>query len=296
MISGYLENVNIDGAVHPVINTNKAKTGRESTEVIVNVSKEVKAGARYTVPARRCFRPRPKKFILLGDYAGIEMRLGVQGTNSPRLFELCKKDFDFHSAMAASFYGDAFLNEVDKAIKKGMRNRAKNARFAMFYGAGVKQTAKTLGLSIDEVLVGYAKDKEEYPEFYTFMAECARKAERHGYIETFFGRKLRVERGRYYTATDYRIQGSAADIFKSAQIKLDDWLQREFGDEHVRMILPVHDEMVMEFDNQYLVHIDGICKKINKIMTVFPEITVNLNMEFSISLKTWADKKEVIIK
>jgi DNA polymerase-1 len=247
-----------------------------------NVSKEVKAGARYTVAARRCFRARPGCFLLLADYAGIEMRLGVQGTRSERLIQLCRDNFDFHSACAAAFYGDKFTKEQDPKVKKALRNRAKNARFAMFYGAGIYQTSKTLGLTMEEVEEGFNRDKREYPEFYELMAWCTEQARRTGGIHTFFGRFLRVEADRPYSATDYLIQGSAAALFKHAQVACRDY----------RMLIPVHDELVFEFPRKDLERLPEITKRINALMTEFKEITVPIKVEFAVSPFTWDQKKD----
>lgn len=295
VINGYLENARYDGAVHPQINTNKARTGRESSENpnMQNVSKEVKAGVKFTVPARSCFRARPKRFLILADYSGIEMRLGVQGTRSSRLYQMCADEFDFHAATAEAFYGKKFTDEQDPVMKSALRSRAKNARFAMFYGAGLARTADTLGLSIADTEKGYESDRKIFPEFYEFMESCANKAKRYGYIETFFGRRLRVAANESYAATDYCIQGSAAALFKHAQVAVDKYLKTELGDDLARCVLPVHDELVMEFDRCVLPYIDEILPLINKRMVEWPQITVPISVEYQRSMFTW-DKKEKI--
>jgi DNA polymerase I-like protein with 3'-5' exonuclease and polymerase domains len=294
-VQSYLDLSEHNGAIHPSINTNKARTGRETSENpnMQNVSKEVKAGAKYTVAARRCFRARPGYFLLLADYAGIEMRLGVQGTKSERLIKLCHSDFDFHDACATSFYGKRYTEEKNPKIKKALRGRAKNARFAMFYGAGIKQTADTLGLSIEEVTIGYEHDRKDFPEIYSFMDECTAFAKTNGYIETFFGRKLRTEADRAYVATDYKIQGSAAALFKHAQVDVDKYFINTFGDNLARCILPVHDELVMELHRSLLPQLDSMMVTINKTMTDYPQITVPIKIEFNISMLTWDAKKEI---
>ena len=289
MINGYLDAAKHDGFIHPNIRTNRAGTGRESSENpnLQNVSKEMKAGVKYTVPARQCFRARPGYFLLLVDYAGIEMRLAVQGTGDSKLIKLCQDGFDFHAACATSFYGDQYTLENDKKIKSALRSRAKNARFAMLYGAGLEQTAMTLGLSVEQVRVGYERDKKDFPEFYELMTKCTHDAKHSGYIITFFGRKLRVPLDRVYAATDYLIQGSAAALFKHAQVSVNALF--DIMDCHI--IIPVHDELVMEVHRG--ISLQEICPKISKCMLNYPEITVKLEVEFSISTYTWNSKNEL---
>jgi DNA polymerase I len=295
-IHSYLDAA-IDLIIHPNINTNRAATGRESSENpnLQNIQKEHNARLRFPVPARRCFRARPGYVLLLGDYAGIEMRFGVQGTQSPRLYSLLENDFDFHDACAKSFYGDRYINCQDATQKKMMRNRAKNGRFAMFYGCGYDTLAITLGLSLYETKIGFDRDRKEFPEFYTFMAECTRLARETGGIETFFGRFLEVPHDRPYAATDYKIQGSAAAFFKRAQNRVMNFIIKSPSlSGKLFMLMPVHDELVSEMHRSLLPYRDEIISEFNYIMTNgYPEIEVPVKVEWKLSTYTW-DKAEEI--
>jgi DNA polymerase I-like protein with 3'-5' exonuclease and polymerase domains len=186
-------------------------------------------------------------------------------------------------------------NALYKTIKKAMRGRAKNARFAMFYGAGVAQTASTLGLTIEEVDEGYMRDEREWPEFYALMDECTRIGRKQAYIETFFGRKLRVNPRQAYTATDYMIQGTAGDLFKRAQVAVYRWLEKEVGLEKCMPVLPVHDELIFEVRRDMLKDLPELLQNVKREMISFPEITVPLNIEFNLALYNWADKKELAL-
>jgi DNA polymerase-1 len=214
------------------------------------------------------------------------MRLAVQGTNDPRLLELCASGFDFHDACAKSFYGDKYELEADRNIKKALRSRAKNARFAMLYGAGLEQTAATLGLTVDEVRAGYERDKKDFPEFYVLMDKCTHDAKHQGYIETFFGRRLRVPRDRIYSATDYLIQGSAAALFKHAQNAVNEL----FRNTDCHILIPVHDELVMEIPRN--TNLKVLYSNIKNKMINHPQIKVKLDVEFSVATYTWDKRNE----
>jgi DNA polymerase-1 len=295
MVQSYLDACDSEGILHPHINTNAARTGRESSENpnMQNISKEAALKTRYPVPARKCFRARPGYFIVLIDYSGIEMRLAVQATGSARLIKLLESDFDFHDACAKSFYGERYLN-ADKKLKKMLRSAAKNGRFAMLYGAGIAQVAATLGLSLAEAKAGVERDKKDFPEFYTMMDACIHEASQTGHIVTFFGRKLKVNRKKAYTATDYKIQGSAAALFKRAQVRVDKYLREVWNDE-IAIWLPVHDELILEIPRKYLSQRDVILREVRNIMLNFKEITVKLNVECRQSTYTWAGAQEFAI-
>jgi len=290
MVEGYKKSAGVNNIIHPHINTNHAATGRESSQNpnMQNISKELSIRTRYGVPARRCFRARPKHIWLLCDYAGIEMRLAVQATGSKRLYDLLEEDFDFHDACAISFYGAKYTDEQDPKIKKLLRSAAKNTRFAMLYGAGIEKVALGLQLNFSDAKKGYDRDREEWPEFYTMMRECTLKAKEYGGIETFFGRFLKVNPEKAYKATDYLIQGSAAGLFKRAQNKLHSYFTKQEG---MHFILPVHDEFIMELERKHLPNIEIIKKEIEKNITQIEGIKVKISVEWKMSTYTWDKAK-----
>ena len=292
MVQSYLDYSKETGILHPHINTNGreetgVRTGRESSTNpnLQNVSNSTSFKIRFPIPARSCYRARPGCILYLKDYSGIEMKIGAQGTESKRLIQLANSGFDFHAAYAANFYGLKFTDEKDEVKKATLRRNAKNARFASFYGAGIKQSARTLRLPIDEVIKGIARDKKEFPELYDFMDRCTREAKDHGFIDTFFGRRLRVPHERPYAATDYKIQGSAAGLFKRAQIQVYRLFLKKYPEAYV--ILPVHDELILEVPRSYLPYEKEFIADVNKAMIDVPEITVNLTVETKRSTFTW---------
>lgn len=319
MISSYIDNA-VDGILYPNINTNSAGTGRQSSSDPINfqnIQKEFSLRTRFAVPARKCFRPRPGCVFFLFDYQGIEMRLYVQGTGSKRLIALVEKNFDFHDACAKNFYADRYTNidtcfsymydkfkdEIKttkdpeglfKRLKKILRSAAKNGRFAMAYGAGIVTLADTLMLPIEDTIEGRERDREEYPEFYVFMDECTHEAEINGYITTYSGRKLQVPHDRTYAATDYKIQGSAAEVMKIGEIQVTDYLVNTLL-RQVKVLLPIHDELIFEFPRYLFPQRFEILQEIRKRMIDIKHITVNLEVEVKMTTTTWDKAKEVSI-
>ena len=89
---------------------------------------------------------------------------------------------------------------------------------------------------------------------YAELDETRQRARELGYVETLFGRRLYIpdirssnQSRRGYaerTAINAPMQGTAADLIKKAMIAVDAWLQAE--PQAGRMILQVHDELVLE--------------------------------------------------
>ena len=281
--------------IHPNINTNHALTGRmtSSNPNLQNVSKRKGLKNPYPVPARQCYIPRPHCILFMVDYDGIEMRIAVQCSGSKRLIKLLYENFDFHKACAESFFGKRFTDEKDPEIKAMLRSAAKNGRFAMLYGGGIQTVANTMLLSVKEAKYGKDRDRERFPEFYDLMDDCSAMAREQGYIETLFGRKLYVPRHKSYIATDYRIQGTAAEVFKRGEVAVENFLIQYYSD--IRLLVPVHDELMGEMPRHHLKNKLEIMREISNKLTNIERITVPLTVGWKLSTTTWDGAKEVKI-
>lgn len=329
MVEAYLECCDENDILNPHLNTHQAKTGRESSENpnLQNVQKSAALRTRYPIPARECFRARPGYFLLLKDYGSIEMRIATQLTGSKRLIKLLGEDFDFHSACAEAFYNDIYTNpeqtfdfyiskniqkhkkeyldlakkigkteaeeQIAKKAKGILRSAAKNARFAMLYGAGIRQTASTLMLPLNQVKEGYERDKEAFPEFHELMRNCMHEVRVQGYVETIFKRKLHVSRKAIYAATDYKVQGSAGELFKRSQIRVDSYLRSTWFDYDISIWMVVHDELILEIPRTLLSNLHTIITDIDYLMTEYKEITVPLEVGNKLSFLAWTDAYDV---
>jgi DNA polymerase-1 len=296
LLNSYLNFCDKNNKIHTNINTNVAKTGRQSTTSpsLMNMSKEKSLKNLYPIPMRKIVIPDKGYIFIDADWKGIEMRLGVQGTNSKRLINLLYKGFDFHDACAKNFYGDIYIKEQNKDIKNMYRSAAKNSRFAMFYGSGAETVSTILQLPLQRTKEGIERDKKEYPEFYEFMKECISFAFKNGYIKTFFGRCLQIYRYKAYTATDYKIQGSAAQIMKIAEINVYKMIQKKWKSE-IKLLLPIHDQLLIKYPINLLRYKQDFIQDLHKEMTNFPEITIPLDIEFKQSCYNWNDSKELKI-
>lgn len=222
-----------DGALHPSINTLEAVTGRMS----------VTEPAMQTLPrgprARRAFIARPGHQLILADYAQIEMRLLAHFCHDPMLKEAINSS-DLHTAVAGMIFGpDNVTREV--------RQLAKTSAFAVIYGAGPEKFSHTAGVSIEEGTEFLQRYHDRFPQirpFVDYVIHTARQRKRatgSAYVTTPAGRRLHNRKiDAEYSLVNYLIQGSAADIFKQAIVRLQ---ANGFG-EYLR--LPVHDECIFE--------------------------------------------------
>jgi DNA polymerase-1 len=127
------------------------------------------------------------------------------------------------------------------------------------------------------------------------MTETVREAKSRGYTTTIFGRRrqlpelasdnFRIRQMGERMAQNAPVQGSAADIFKLAMIDLDRALAAD-GFES-RMILTVHDELVLEVP-------DGERDRLEPVVRATMEGVTELRVPLVVDLgfgATWADTK-----
>jgi DNA polymerase-1 len=70
------------------------------------------------------------------------------------------------------------------------------------------------------------------------------------------------------------MQGSAADIIKKAMLSVDQWLQH--GGADARMIMQVHDELVLEVASS---EVSDVCDQLCDLMSAAAELAVPLLVE-----------------
>ena len=93
-----------------------------------------------------------------------------------------------------------------------------------------------------------------YPGVKRYMDETRERARSQGYVETVFGRRLRLpemksgspqrRQAAERAAINAPMQGTAADLIKLAMVSVQNWLDaRGLG---AKLIMQVHDELVLE--------------------------------------------------
>lgn len=123
-----------------------------------------------------------------------------------------------------------------------------NTGYARLYGAGPDKIADTAGVTAEEVrhfMQTFDATFTRAGEFIKELDTIGRRRlveEGRPYVVTWGGRTLPADPDRIYALLNYLIQGTAADVLKVKMLELDG---AGLGDS---MLLPVHDELLFEFD------------------------------------------------
>lgn len=236
----FIEN-EVDGIVHPNINTMGAVTSRMS----------ITGPALQTLPSkdalvRKAIIPREGNVMAMSDLDQVEFRF----------FSVLAEDHDLQQTFirADEIGSDAFTEigrEVysDPDMQKSDVRRAlvKTYIYSSLYGASIKKQAISAGVELEVMQGVAAKMNSRFPGMKRFqqgmmnIVDTRWRTEGDGYINTpTTGRRLPVERDKAYKATNYSIQSSCADIFKQNLLRLDAAGLGPY------LVAPVHDEIIMD--------------------------------------------------
>jgi DNA polymerase-1 len=237
------------GRIHTSFNQTGAVTGRiaSSSPNLQNIPIRSKVGQQI----RRGFITDPGWLFLAADYSQVELRILAHISQDEALLEAFHQDQDIHQTTAAAVY-DVDVEEVTY----DQRRFAKAVNFGLIYGMGAFRLARDSDLTLSEAEAYINEYFERFPGIRRYLDETKELAKTQGYVETLLGRRryfpifkvpasgsnrqamMRAER----EAVNHPIQGTAADVIKIAMLRLYEAL----ANYRARMVLQVHDELVLE--------------------------------------------------
>lgn len=291
-LQSYQELADADGILHPNIKTTGARNSRESCSNpnLQNVAKEGVLLNPYPIPARRVFQPRPGFVNFHIDFSGIEFRLGVFFSREPLLMKMILNGEDGHAFAASTFYRDRF-KKSQGSRKKTLRNAAKNGNFLILYSGSFKALSKTLGLELKEAKRAFTDYAQAVPRYCNLNKEVMEEVRETGRVTTAFGRTLHIPRNQAYKGCNYLVSGTAAGVLKRAQNRVHKYLQEATGGE-AKILLPIHDEIVIEYPRNMLGEAKHIFRRVRELMIDFPEFDIPLEVDVEVATVNWADKVE----
>lgn len=246
-VDGYLPLIHPDGRIRTRFNQMAATTGRLSSDSPNLQNIPVRSESGRTI--RRAFIAGEGNEFLVADYSQIELRVLAHMSGDPFLIEAFQSGLDIHTATASRVFG------IDTGeVTAEQRRRAKMINFGLLYGMEAYGLADRLGIGRDEAKEHIDAYFDQFEDVKEYMASVVTKARNQGYTKTLFGRKrylpelksdnFRIRQMGERMALNAPVQGTAADIIKSAMIELDRILREEKM--ATTLLLQVHDELVLE--------------------------------------------------
>ncbi|MCX6495790.1 MAG: DNA polymerase I [Rhodoluna sp.] len=224
--------------------------------------------------------------LLTADYSQIEMRILAHLSQDEGLIEAFKSGEDLHKFVGSRIYG------VPPAEVTGaMRSKVKAMSYGLVYGLSEYGLAKQLRITNADAKQLMADYFDRFGGVRRYLSEVVEEAKLRGYTETIAGRRrpfpdlqskiFAVKENARRAALNAPIQGTAADIMKTAMINVDKALVK--SKVKSRILLQVHDELVIEVAKGELAKVQEL---VIQGMTEAATLAVPLDVSVGIG-KSW---------
>jgi DNA polymerase-1 len=236
-----------EGRLHTSFIQTGTATGRLSSKEpnLQNIPIRTEEGRRI----REAFIAKNGCLLISADYSQIELVILAHLSKDKNLISAFMEERDVHARTASLIFG---IKESE--VKGDQRRIAKTINFGVIYGMSAFRLANELNISRTDAQNFISAYFKTYSGVREFIEDTIKKTEQSGYVTTIFGRRRYIptinsgnkteKAGAERVAVNTPIQGSAADIVKTAMTKLDKRLSAE--ESKARLLLQVHDELILE--------------------------------------------------
>ncbi len=269
--------------VHTSYNQTGTVTGRISSSQpnLQNIPIRTEVGRHI----RRAFAAEEGWRLLAADYSQVELRILAHVSQDPNLLAAFARGEDIHASTAST----VFEVPLD-AVTPAMRRIAKTINFGIIYGMGEYGLAQRTELSVNQARQFITNYFARYQKVEEYVERTKTEARETGYVSTLLGRRRYfpelqatsrahggMRRAAEREAINMPIQGSAADILKIAMVRLHRSLQER--NLMARMILQVHDELVLEVPQEELQRVASlVCSTMENARALDAPLKVDLKV------------------
>ena len=273
-----------DGRIHGTFHQTVTATGRISSADpnLQNIPVRTEEGREL----RKVFIPEDGYCFVDADYSQVELRILASLSGDENLIRAYRDSLDIHTLTAARVF-----HVEPEDVTPEMRRNAKAVNFGIVYGISAFGLGEDLSISRKEALDYINTYFATYPGVKSYLDRQVKEAKEKGYITTCFGRRRPVPELRSSNfmersfgervAMNSPIQGTAADIMKIAMNRVEEKLKGTGA----RIVLQVHDELLVEVPKQDADMVAGILK-------TEMEHAADLPVPLSVDVNTGADWNE----
>lgn len=318
-VDGILEKLTEQAYLHCVFNQ-MVKTGRMSCS---DPNLQNIPGGKKADLIRRAFINLSDDYVyIFADYSQIELRLTAHYSQDPIMLDAFARGQDLHLRAMCEMFGYNY-EECDKAKEdknhplymeiKVLRTIAKRINFGIIYGVGAKGLATQTGKTESECQEFIDLYLRTYIGVKRMMNQGKREVRAHHQVSNRFGRVRHLPhidsanvipklynnaseedirravwgyRGRAERqAVNFKIQGEAADLFKTAVVRCYDYVT-ENTTRGSRLVNFVHDEIQFFIHKEELFLLNGIKQRMEDFDYLVPIVA-----DFEWSKLDWSDKQ-----
>ncbi len=237
---------------------------------------------------REAFIAKEGCVFISADYSQIELVVLAHLSGDPALISAFRDGKDVHARTAALIFG---IDEAD--VLSEQRRVAKVINFGVMYGMSAFRLARELGISRTEAAAFIEAYFKTYSGINNLIGDLVKRCEETGYAQTILGRRRFIpainsankteKAAAERVAVNTPIQGSAADIVKTAMLHVDQALSASASP--AELLLQVHDELILEVPKN---HAEAAAAIVRERMENAVKLQVPLRVSVEIGTR-WGD-------
>ncbi|WAR06887.1 DPOLQ-like protein [Mya arenaria] len=246
------------------------------------------AGGTFSVSMRHAFVPFKDGMLLAADYSQLELRMIAHLSCDQKLIRVLNEDGDVFKLITAQW-----KNISPDEVTADQRAQAKQVCYGMIYGIGAKALGEQLEVEENDAAVFIETFKARYPVMRAYLRQTVDQCRMDGFVKTILGRKrylpgitstqphARAQAERQ--AVNTTVQGSAADLVKTAMVRIDDRLAKmqKCPPAGGYLVLQLHDELIYEVSSE---HMADLARVVKQCM----ENTMELSVRMPVKIKVGA--------
>ena len=279
-----------DGRIHTTFIQTGTVTGRLASQNpnLQNIPIKTELGQEF----RKVFIAEKGYKLISLDFSQIDLRIAAHIAKDKKMIEIFKKGEDIHLRTAAEVFD---ISPED--VTPRMRREAKALNFGVIYGMGPQGFARSAGIKQTEAKEFIEKYFEEFPKISEYMESRRNEAHERGMVKNLLGRKRQLNeiyssipemvRQAERMAINFPVQSMTSDITKMAMIKIYDYIQKKYEGGEIKILLQVHDEIVLEAKENIA---EKAAEELKEIMESVYELDAPLVAEAKIG-DNWRDLK-----
>ncbi len=250
------------GKVHTSYSQTMVATGRLSSS---NPNlQNIPVSSDHGIKIRSAFLADRGMSFLSADYSQIELRVLAHMTKDEHLIEAFDQDQDIHAKTASQIFNVS----IDKVTHE-QRQIGKKINFSIIYGLTPYGLSKDLDIKQSQAKEYIDKYFDAYKGVASWIESTIKKAKEDGFTQTLMGRRryvsgLHEQNKNLYQAAariavNSPVQGTSAELIKKAMINIHKKLEEKY--QSAKIILQIHDELVLQVPNEQVEFVEKIIKK-----------------------------------
>jgi len=271
------------GRIHTSFNQLVTATGRlsSSSPNLQNIPIRTELGRRI----RAAFVPEAGWRFVAADYSQIELRILAHVSGEESLIAAFRAGEDIHRRTAAEVFGVELAQVTD-----AQRDVAKTTNFSVIYGVTAFGLSRGLAITPKQAQEFLDRFFARHPKVKAWLERTIEEGRDRGFVATLLGRRRYIPELRSGNpnlrgfaermATNAPIQGTAADLIKTAMVRMASALVA--GGFRTRMLLQVHDELLFESPEDEVTRLEGLAREVM-------ESAMALDVPLKVDIKTGAD-------